>query len=303
MLSPLLALILLLGAGAATAARQDVPEETEIAPGITGASLAVADLAALPADANLVLFAREVLAPGGVVPGTAGQSVGLFYVESGELTVTGGGEGTIIRAGSPDLETRQPGNDVVLAAGDALSVGVCAEGGFRNDGSEPVSFLVAAVTSLNPPSCSDATPTAAGDVNSGLTLQFLALGAVDPPPALPAQLGITQLSYAPGAADPQPAPYAGTVLARVETGTFGMTIESGEGTVIRKPANPSDFFAAHQDPLIQGIESTLNPGDLIWLKRGTVFQTRNTGVDPGTLLILVFEAATTGAGTPTASDT
>jgi len=290
----------LLGAGTATAARQDVPEEIEIAPGITAAPLAMAGLDALPTDANLALFAREVLAPGGVVPGTAGQSVGLFYVESGELTVTGSGEGTIIRAGGSDLETRQPGNEAVLAAGDALSVGVCAEGGFRNDGSEPVSFLVAAVTSLNPPSCPGATPTAASVVNSGLTLQFLALGAVDPPPVLPVRIGITRLTYAPGAADPQPAPYAGTVLARVETGTFGMTIESGEGVVTRKPADPSNFFAAQQDPLIQGIEATLNPGDLIWLRRGTVFQTRNTGADPATLLVLVFEAATTGAGTPTA---
>jgi mannose-6-phosphate isomerase-like protein (cupin superfamily) len=79
-----------------------------------------------------------------------------------------------------------------------------------------------------------------------------------------------------------------------------MTIESGEGIVTRKPADPSNFFAAQQDPLIQGIEATLNPGDLIWLKRGTVFQTRNTGADPATLLVLVFETATTGAGTPTA---
>jgi quercetin dioxygenase-like cupin family protein len=197
------------------------------------------------------------------------------------------------------VATRQRGDAIVLLAGDALFVGVCVEGGFRNDGAEPVSFLVAAVTNLAPDTCPSASPVAAGDGNPGLTVQFLAVGTIDPPAALPARIGITRLTYAPGATHPQTAANDGTVLGYVESGTFGMTIESGKGTVIRKPANPSDFFAAQQDPLIEGVEETLNPGDLVWQQSGTVFQARNPGADAATVFIMVLDAATADTATPT----
>ncbi|MEA2595420.1 MAG: hypothetical protein QOF01_1889 [Thermomicrobiales bacterium] len=298
LISSLVGLLVLLGGGSVSLARQATPEATEISPGITASQLAVADVDALPSDSRLVLFARYTLAPGAEIPPSAGQSVGLFYVESGEVTVTGAGAVSIIRSGQSDLETKEPGDEAILAAGDALSTGVCAESGLRNDGSAPVTLLTGAVAGLTTGQCPGATPAATGANNPGLTPEFLAIGAVAPLPVLPAQLAMAKLTYAPGATDPQPSANAGTVLARVESGTFGITIESGEGTIIRKPATPNAFFSAQQDPLIPGVEATLNPGDFVYEVGGTASQARNIGAEPATVVILTLASAAEPA-TPT----
>ncbi len=298
LISPLLALLLLLGGAGASLARQATPVATEIAPGITSAQLAVADIDALPRDSSLILLARYTLAPGAEVPPSAGQSVGLYYVESGELAVTGTGAVSIIRAGQSDAEIKDPGTEAVISAGDVLYTGVCVEGGLRNDGAAPATLLLGAVAGLRPGQCPGATPVATGSNNPGLTTEFLAIGASAPLPVLPAQLAMVKLTYAPGAADPQASAYAGTVLARIDSGTLGFTIESGEGTVIRKPADPNAFFTARQDPLIPGVEETVNPGDFVYETGGTASQARNTGTEPATLIVFVLSSAAAPA-TPT----
>lgn len=297
--STLLAILIVLAAGTAAAARQITPPEIQVAPGITAAPLVMAGIDALPADSSLVLFARDILLPGTVVTPSTSQSVGLFYVESGTLTVTGRGGASILRAGEAEMETIEPDTEPVLAAGDALSIGVCVEAGFRNDGAEPVSLLTAGVSSLGASDCPSATPAADTSEIPGVTTQFLAAGRIDPPPALPARLAITRLTYDPGASDPAPAPNDGTVLAHIESGSFAMTIESGEGVYVPKPADPNNFFGAQQEPFIEGIEATLNPGDLLWQKSGTVFQARNPGTEPASVLIFVLDAASTEPATPT----
>ncbi len=297
--STLLALLVLLAAGAAAGARQTTPPEIEIAPGITASPLTMASLDVLPRDPSLAVFARATVAPGAVIPPGGDQSLGLYYVESGELTVWGPAAVPVIRAGETAFETSDPGEDVVISAGDTLSIGLCFENGFRNDGTEPVSLLIGGISSLDPTGCPGATPVADSET-PGLEYQFIALGNIDPPPALPARLAMTKLTYAPGAVDPAPAPNDGTVLAYIESGTFGMTIESGEGTYVRKPDNPSNFFGAQHEPLIEGIAVTLNPGDLVWQKSGTVFQARNPGAEPATVLIFVLDAASADPATPAA---
>jgi mannose-6-phosphate isomerase-like protein (cupin superfamily) len=296
--SALLALLVLLVASSAAGARQATPPEIEVAPGITASPLVMASLDALPRDPSLAVFARVTLAPGAVVPPGGDQSVGLYYVESGDLTVTGPAAVPIIRAGESTAEMSDPAADVVVSAGDTLAIGLCFENGFRNDGDEPVSLLIGGVSALDPSGCPGPTPVAESET-PGLEFQFIVLGTIDPPPARPARLAMTRLTYAPGAADPAPAVNGGTVLAHIESGTFGMTIESGEGIYVRKPDDPSNFYNERQEPLIEEIEATLNPGDLVWQKSGTVFQARNAGTEPASVVIFILDAASAEPATPT----
>lgn len=299
LITSLFAGLLLLGGGDAAVARQATPQPIAVAPGITAAFAVSVPVDALPKDAGLVIFARYTLAPGANVPPSAGPSIGLFYVESGQLTLTGTGAATIYRGGTanPKAEPTKPGVEEVLATGDMLYEPACAANGIRNDGTEPASVLVGGVTGLTPEPCPGATPAAQSTQYPGVTLDFFALGASQPLPTLPAQLAIAKATYAPGAAD-SPGPNNGAVLAHVDSGSFTLTMMSGQGTIIRKPANPSDFFSAKQDPLVVGVEATVNAGDMVWEAGGTSIQGRNVGTEPATVDIFVLVSAAAAPATP-----
>jgi hypothetical protein len=299
LISALLGLTLLLGGGSVAPARQSEPDAIEIAPGITATQSVTADVDAFPRDSSVALFSRYALAPGAEIPANAGLSVALLYVEAGQITTTGTDAATILRAGAPEPEISEPGIETALQVGDALYAPVCSAIGFRNTGSEPATLLIGGVTGLTAEVCPGASPVADASGDAGLTADFVALGEVKPLPALPAQLAMVKLTFAPGAAEPQPGTYTGTVLARVDGGAFALTMTSGEGIVIRKPATPTDFFSAQQEPLVAGVEATLNPGDMLWAASGTFLQTRNPGTDPATMVVFVLTAAA-GAATPAA---
>ncbi|HEY7032717.1 MAG TPA: hypothetical protein VH482_15345 [Thermomicrobiales bacterium] len=300
LISSLFALILLLGGGGAALARQGTPTPFELSPGITAAFSVSVPVDALPADSGVVLFARYRLAPGAEVPASAGQNIAMVYVESGELTLTGNGPASIYRGGQsqPKAEPNEPGVEEVLAAGDILYSPVCSVTGLRNDGAAPLSVLLGGVTGFGTDTCPGATPVAESTDNTGLVTDFLALGQTKPPATLPAQLAIVKATYAPGASDP-PGANSGTVLARVDSGTFSLTMSEGEGTIIRKPADPSDFFSAQQDPLVAGVEATLNPGDMVWEAGGTSIQGRNSGTEPATVVLFVLVSNPASPATPT----
>jgi hypothetical protein len=301
LLSTVLALLILAGGGSAALARQATPEPIEIAPGVTAAFAVSVGVDALPKDAGYVLLARYTLAPDAEVPPAAGANVGLAYVESGALTLTGTGAASIFRGGQarPTAEPNDPAVEETLATGDMLYLPVCTVTGLRNDGATEASVLIGGVTGLTGDVCPGATPAAESTNYPGVRLDFLALGAATPPPTLPAQFALAKFTYAPGAIDP-PGANTGTVLAHVDSGSFMLTMDSGEATIIRKPDNPGDFISAQQDPIIAGVAATVNPGDMVWEASGTSIGGRNAGTEPATVVLFVLVAAPTTPGTPTA---
>jgi hypothetical protein len=301
LVSSLFALILLFSGGSAALARQATPTPITLAPGITGVFAASVNVDALPKDSSIVIFARYTLAPGAEVPANAGSSVAMIYVESGKLTLTGPGATSIYRAGATQPEPTDPNTEEVLAAGDTVYTPVCSLTGLRNNGTAPVSLLLGGVTGLTEEVCPGASPAAtpaAGSEIPGLTPEFFALGATKPQPTLPAQMEMVKATYAPGASD-QPGANSGTVLARVDSGTFSLTMSEGEATIIRKPANPTDFFSAHEDPLVAGVETTVNAGDMVWEAGGTAIQGRNSGNTPATVVLFVLVSNPAVPSTPT----
>jgi hypothetical protein len=296
-------LVILLCGGSAALAHQATPAPIELAPGITAAFAVSVGVDALPKDSSIVIFARYTLAPGAEVPANAGSSAAMIYVESGKLTLTGTGAASIYRGGQaqPKAEPNEPGVEEVLAAGDTVYTPVCSLTGLRNDGAEPVSLLLGGVTGLSEEACPGASPAAtpvAGSEIPGLTPVFFALGATKPQPTLPAQMAMVKATYAPGASD-QPGANSGTVLGRVDSGTFSLTMSEGEATIIRKPANPADFFSAKEDPVVAGVEATVNPGDMVWEAGGTAIQGRNSGTEPATVVLFVLVSNPAVPSTPT----
>lgn len=130
---------------------QDPPPEAEAS--VIAETLAVGPLMELPGQALLQL--RVTLAPGAVVPNHVHPGNLVFSVESGEITYTAV-EGSVpvswAGAATPTAETTlNPGDEVVLEAGDWLfeQRGTLHE--VRNTGDTPAVLLISALVAADEP--------------------------------------------------------------------------------------------------------------------------------------------------------
>jgi mannose-6-phosphate isomerase-like protein (cupin superfamily) len=170
-------------------------------PAISGAPNATTVMETLVTEwpaADPLLWAtlrREILAPGAVeefgVAGVTGDSLDLFIVESGQLTVEAEGPTFLWRAGDdPGGEpTALPaGSTIVLESGDHLFIPVGAPSWRRNDAGEPAVFMGFQMTQqevlLHP-----------AGVTSNRVEPDKVLNA---PPQAPATLGLHRLRLLPG---------------------------------------------------------------------------------------------------------
>jgi quercetin dioxygenase-like cupin family protein len=253
-----------------------------------------------------VFLARFTFTSGAATGGGADPGPTMAYVESGGIVVSAQGEAYVLPGGAGDAppfpQPIPPGADAMLQAGDALIVPVGTPTQVRNEGAEEATVLVLGVFPGDPP----AELVSPG--GTGLTIEPLAIGAVDELPPGVAAAALVRLTYAPGQADAAPTSSGGVLVAYLESGEIGYTVESGAATIF--PAETAATPPAAGSEAIPGTETTLAAGDAVIEQIGTFSSARNPGDEPAVFLLAVIgspeifaegaEVGTPAAATPTA---
>ena len=162
------------GAQPPAVAQEATPAAEESMEGIGFEALAFATALALPSTGE-VGITRVSLEPGAMLPIEEGDpSYALAVIESGELTILQDDLLVVTRAGAldaamgeaeasgafmPETEEIAAGQEVTIAAGDAVLFPPNASGEIRNDGAEPPVALVVVVGPPAPEGTAAATPT------------------------------------------------------------------------------------------------------------------------------------------------
>jgi hypothetical protein len=162
-LSLLVAVLLLMSVVVPIAAAQEATPELgpELPPGVNAEFLGGAPMAKLPANPGVAVLVRLTIEPGADLPADPNDPTAAFLVvESGALTLTSQGPMTVSRASETEFrfEPVAEKTEVTLTRGDAVSVGPFQGTEARNDGDEPVVFLL--VNILPAGMAGEATPAA-----------------------------------------------------------------------------------------------------------------------------------------------
>jgi predicted ester cyclase len=281
------------------------------APAASLQPLPAAALTLPPAAAGLIVT-RVAVSPGGIgaAPGTVDPT--LYWVETGEPTVTLDSV-YAVRAEVTRAADRQdagtpaaiaPGSTVALAAGDLVRL-EDTDYTIRNPGSAPAT-LVAITTSGSGdpaswhlpggpavPATADATTLFDGTRTGGVTTQTLAdtrVSALQPGPIV---VAVGQATLAAGAGLPVTR-MAGMEAAAVETGTGALAIGPGTAWLQRGPASIQIGGTTAR-------VTTLGLEGAALIKNGTTAEIRNIGDAPLTVLVVTITPDRPRVAPPTGS--
>ena len=138
----------------ATRAQQSTPTAgttgVEIAPGVT--------FELLPSSEDPPTLYRLRLAPGVSLPFVDDPAISLVYVESGALSLRLDAAVSDTRPDATSEDDQDAGKAVNLSRGDYLVLPPLVAGEFRNEGQEPVSIVIAAITPGLIPGAAIGTP-------------------------------------------------------------------------------------------------------------------------------------------------
>ncbi|MFN8590312.1 MAG: hypothetical protein U0031_02540 [Thermomicrobiales bacterium] len=204
---------------------------------------------------------RETLDPGAVekfgVADTSGDSVDLFRVESGQITVEGDGPMFLWReVGGPASEptTLPTGSTVVLDPGDALYLPVGTSGRRRNDATQPAVFMGYQLTQqeilLHPAGVTD--------------LRIVPDKILNASPPAPATLGLHRLRLDPGERVPLIS-LPGLQMLYVEAGTLDLmgARRLGDLSPTSWTSIPAGQGMAHFDATTALANSTAEPATVL----------------------------------------
>jgi hypothetical protein len=244
--------------------------------------------AVLPQAPMVIGLARLIYRAGAAGSSRALQGPLLLAVESGVLTAHVDGSGDRFRANG----ITEPANgDLLLHAGDSLSLPAAAAASFRNDGASPAVALAAGVfpTSAQLGGAGRmATTRWDDDWTPGATVQELAGGWAIDLAAGPATGAHQRVNLRPG--DGTTLAASGVAAIAVDAGALTMT--AGEGLVWLQHPDGSDEW------LSPGAAATLLPRNGALLQSGTQATIRNDGSAPLLAVVLSVAPAATDATTP-----
>lgn len=242
---------------AAVAARQDGAGESAASEVLIQASIVEAPTA--PAVLRLV---RTTIQPGSSVPLHSHPGPLVGHVESGTLTVPVEG-GVPITDAQPEGTPAAADGATVLSRGDQFVVPTGTVFAYRNDGTEPVTFVNAVLVPVGedqPPSVAWPAGTPAAEELAGVFSRSLGTGALPVLPGGPLEITLDRLALAPGVAIPA---REWPVLLSVEIGTFAFALVEGNVQIaLAREPNQLRFVDT------AGTQIALGPGDAVLFPQG-----------------------------------
>lgn len=242
----------------------------------------------LPQAPVVIGLARLIYRAGAAGSSRALPGPLLLAVESGVLTARVDGSGDLLRANGI---TESANGDLVLHAGDGVSLPAASAASFRNDGATPAVALGAGVF----PATAElggagrmATTRWDDNWTPGATVQELAGGWAVDLSAGPAALEIERVDLRPG--DGTALAASGAAAIAVDAGALTMT--AGQGLIWLQHPDGSDEW------LSPGAAATILPRNGALLQSGARATIRNDGSGPLLAIVLSVAPAATGAITP-----
>ena len=289
----LVVVLLVFVAANSVAAQESRPgaDEAPLPDGVTFEHLAQTQIRYRPSTPAVVALVRITLAPSATLPLEADDPLALVEVESGTWTVSVPAsvnsrevDGTVVTEVSADRV------EMDFPPGDGTEFPLPFGGEVRNDGLVPAVAILLIIQSDIAEATPGATPSATAALfaegSEGVTVQRLASGRIEELPKGVVALVVGRLTFEPGAVIPahfQCGGHAGFV----ETGNLSFRAVDGSTLEVRRGsgiATPSTGFGQTVETVGPGIDTTLGPGDAVFVPTGSVCEVRTVGDEPAVIL-------------------